>query len=310
MSNAPLFFTVVIPLYNKAATIERAIKSVLNQTVQDFEIVVVNDGSTDKGLEIVSKINDPRIRLIAQENQGVSAARNRGIEEAKHELIAFLDADDEWLPEFLETISELVKAHNDCDVFATGYFQQFGNKKIRVLPIKMPDGFHGKIDNFFFLIEKFPTPIHSSAIAVRRTAILSTGGFCLGVYSGEDLLMWATLGAKYAIAYASVPMAIFNKPVGRPDMLLPRLPQKVDYVSNNLLKLLNTVTPPQIRPLKRFIAKWYRMRATCYLRHGLKKQALYETSRSFAIYPFDLKPLLLYMLIFLPRRIWGAIIKR
>ena len=88
--------SVVIPLYNKEKQIKRTLQSVLTQTFQDFEIVIVNDGSTDNSTIEVEKIKDSRIRLIHQENAGVSAARNKGIEEAKYELIAFLDADDEW----------------------------------------------------------------------------------------------------------------------------------------------------------------------------------------------------------------------
>ena len=88
--------SVVIPLYNKEKQIKRTIQSVLTQTFQDFEIVIVNDGSTDNSTIEVEKIKDSRIRLIHQENAGVSAARNKGIEEAKYELIALLDADDEW----------------------------------------------------------------------------------------------------------------------------------------------------------------------------------------------------------------------
>ncbi len=92
--------SVVIPLYNKEPYIKRAIDSILAQKIQDYEIIVIDDGSTDKSAEVVKSFPDPRIRLIQQENAGVSAARNRGIEEAKAELIAFLDADDEWTPIF------------------------------------------------------------------------------------------------------------------------------------------------------------------------------------------------------------------
>ena len=99
--------SVVIPLYNKAPHISRAINSVLGQTSPPEEIIVIDDGSTDGGGDIVKAYQDPRIRYIRQENQGVSAARNRGIELAKGELIAFLDADDAWKPKFLETISEM-----------------------------------------------------------------------------------------------------------------------------------------------------------------------------------------------------------
>lgn len=93
--------SVVIPLYNKEKQIKRTLQSVLTQTFQDFEIVIVNDGSTDNSVIEVEKLKDPRIRLVHQKNAGVSAARNKGIEEAKYELIAFLDADDEWQSEYL-----------------------------------------------------------------------------------------------------------------------------------------------------------------------------------------------------------------
>jgi len=94
-------------LYNMEKSIGRTLKSILMQTLQDFEVIVVDDGSTDDGAREVSKFDDPRICLIRQENQGVSAARSRGIREARSDLVAFLDADDEWLPTFLETILRL-----------------------------------------------------------------------------------------------------------------------------------------------------------------------------------------------------------
>ena len=92
--------SVVIPLYNKEEQIADTLQSIFAQTFQDFEIVIVDDGSTDNSVEEVEKFDDSRIRLIHQTNAGVSAARNRGIEEARGELIAFLDADDEWKPEY------------------------------------------------------------------------------------------------------------------------------------------------------------------------------------------------------------------
>ncbi len=99
--------SVVIPLYNKGLYIARALNSVLAQTFQDFEVILVDDGSTDDGAEVIGGVDDPRIQLIQQENLGVSAARNRGIEAARAELVAFLDADDEWLPCFLSKIIDL-----------------------------------------------------------------------------------------------------------------------------------------------------------------------------------------------------------
>jgi len=100
--NKKPFFSVVIPLYNKEKYIKRTLTSVLNQSFTNFEIVIVDDGSRDTSCNIVESINDPRIHLIHQENGGPSKARNRGIKEANGEFVAFLDADDEWLPYKLE----------------------------------------------------------------------------------------------------------------------------------------------------------------------------------------------------------------
>jgi len=93
--------SVIVPLFNKAPYIERALSSVAAQTYRDFELIVVDDGSTDEGPRIVEAFTDLPIHLIRQENAGPGAARNRGLELAQGELVAFLDADDEWLSNYL-----------------------------------------------------------------------------------------------------------------------------------------------------------------------------------------------------------------
>ena len=109
-------FSVVIPLYNKENYISETINSVLKQSVQDFELIVINDGSTDKSLDIVKSFNDFRISLIDQKNIGLSATRNKGIKLAKGRIVALLDADDLWQPNFLKEIKSFHEAHPDIDV--------------------------------------------------------------------------------------------------------------------------------------------------------------------------------------------------
>lgn len=106
---------IVIPLYNKGTLVRRALNSVLNQTYQNFEVVVVDDGSTDEGPDVVRECSDPRVRLIRQANAGPGAARNRGVQETHAPYLAFLDADDEWMPLFLEVYVDGLRGHPDCD---------------------------------------------------------------------------------------------------------------------------------------------------------------------------------------------------
>jgi glycosyltransferase involved in cell wall biosynthesis len=115
--------SVIIPLFNKAPFVARALQSVAAQTFTDFELIVVDDGSTDDGAKIVERFGDSRIRLIRQENAGPGAARNRGLAEARGELIAFLDADDEWLPQFLAESAQSLDTEASAAAVSSGYLE-------------------------------------------------------------------------------------------------------------------------------------------------------------------------------------------
>ena len=116
--------SVIVPLFNKAAYIRRALDSIAHQTCGDFEVIIVDDGSTDGSDMIADSYPDARFRVVRQENQGPGAARNKGISESTGELIAFLDADDEWLPHHLETAIEAFDQHHSKLVsFTAGYVE-------------------------------------------------------------------------------------------------------------------------------------------------------------------------------------------
>ena len=120
-SNPPLI-TVIVPLYNKVNEIERSLQSIYHQTVTEYELIIIDGGSTDGSLELAeSHLKDSRIRLVHQKSKGLPAARNEAIALASGELIAFLDADDEWHPDFLETIIRLYHQYPNAGIYATAY---------------------------------------------------------------------------------------------------------------------------------------------------------------------------------------------
>lgn len=202
--------SVVIPLYNKEKHIKRAINSVLNQTYQEFEIIVINDGSTDNSVSKVKEINDRRIRLFNQKNGGVSLARNNGIKESKTELVAFLDADDEWKPEFLETIVRLRGKYPQAGIYGTAYeFQTSNGNRIPARYNGIPyDGWEGIVDDYFKASLKDQL-LWSSAVAIPRKVFNDVGYFTVGMARGEDLNMWLRIALKYDVAFSNNICAIY-----------------------------------------------------------------------------------------------------
>ncbi len=210
-ANMP-FTTVVIPLYNKERYIRRTIDSVLAQTVRHFELIVVNDGSTDDSRSIVREYTDTRVRLVDQENRGVSAARNRGITEARGELIAFLDADDEWLPDFLDTILRLRERFPAAGAYATGLREFRGPP--RVYRNRHLRGRHAASGCYFDLWRKGAF-VHSSCVAIPRHVFDRVGAFREGPATGEDIDMWFRLGLRFEIACSPEVCSLYHG--GLPD---------------------------------------------------------------------------------------------
>ena len=292
--------SVVIPLYNKEKQIAYTLQSVFEQTFQDFEIVAVDDGSTDNSVEEVEKFDDSRIRLIHQTNAGVSAARNRGIEEARGELIAFLDADDEWMPEYLATQYGLYQKYPECSVYACNY--EFRDSEGKVTPTiirKLPfEGEDGVLSNYFEVASCSHPPICSISIMVKKTAIQAIGGFPLGIKSGEDLLTWARLAVSGAIVYSRKSLAVFVRDEGlfNKDQQL-RVPEKEDIVGLELKKLYNINR--HIIGLNKYVALWHKMRTRIFIDKKDRRKAIKECLISMK-YNMNVKILVFLVLIFLP----------
>lgn len=304
-------FSVVIPLYNKEQYIAKTIESVLLQTFQEYEIIVVDDGSTDNSTFEVKRYNDNRIRLIQQENAGVSAARNRGIEEANYDLIAFLDADDEWLPNHLRELMNLRINYPECEVFATGYKIVDSDGHVRFPVDTSVMGLaseRGIILNYFDTAIKTAPPLCSSAIAVKKTALNEVGGFPLGVKLGEDLLTWARLADKYKIAYSKNITAIYNFKAYTEMIDDEPMPDENDVVGNSLKGILKN-TRKNKTELQKYIALWHRMRANLYMSNRIRKKAIAEIIMAIYYDPLMYKNYVLLFLYLVPYSVRESIVK-
>jgi glycosyltransferase involved in cell wall biosynthesis len=206
-----LFVSVVIPLYNAESYIQRAVTSVLNQTVQNFEIIVVDDGSTDASYQEVMAIKDLRLKVIHQENQGSSVARNTGIAHASAPLIAFLDSDDEWKPNFLEKMQPLISQYPDCVLFGAGYETLRYNGLFWLSKDMFPVDWAGILPNYFEVMSAFP--FCTCTAVVKKSVLMEIGGFPVGVKFGQDLATWLRCSLVGKFAYIHQPLALVHRDV-------------------------------------------------------------------------------------------------
>lgn len=198
--------SVVIPLYNKEQEIEQTIRSVLAQTRQPEEILVVDDGSTDRSAEIVRAIASPLVRLITQANAGVSAARNRGIAEARSQYIALLDGDDQWEAGFLEAVERLILEFPGCGLYCTG-FSVMSHDGLFPAPGPVERGI---IENFF-RDSAHRYIANSSVSCIPREVFDAVGGFPEGMKIAEDLYMWIKIARRYRVCYTPERLMRYSK---------------------------------------------------------------------------------------------------
>ncbi|MHA7844523.1 MAG: glycosyltransferase family 2 protein [Winogradskyella sp.] len=202
------FFSVVITVYNKGEFIKNTINSVLNQSFQDFEVIVVNDGSTDESKNIIESFNDKRIHLITTKNQGVSAARNTGIGIANAGYIGLLDGDDLWDKDFLKFIKEAITEFPDISVFSTALAHRYRDKVIPAT-YNFEQTKTNCIHNFF-KSSLDHTILTSSSIVFNKIILEKTGYFDTSIESGEDTDFWIRIGMHYKIVFINKILAHYN----------------------------------------------------------------------------------------------------
>ena len=280
--------SIIIPLYNKEASIAQALDSVMAQECQDFEVVVVDDGSTDAGAAVVENYGDPRIRLVRQANAGVSVARNRGIEEARGEYVAFLDADDVWMPGFLSEIVALQKEFPQCRAQATNYVFNSNGVKSPTILRKIPfSGERGVLVNYFEVASCSHPPVWTSAVCIERRLLLEIGGFPVGIKSGEDLLVWARVAVRTDWAYSMKEMAQYNFDQVSIKEPPTRVPEQVDVVGAEL-KVLWEENPKKVG-MRKYLSLWHKMRSSMYMRLGYRKECAAEAMRALGYNPWNYK---------------------
>ncbi len=185
-------FSVIIPVYNTRQTLPGMLRSALAQTCADFEIVIVDDGSTDGGLDAIQSMLDNRCRVFTQANRGVSGARNRGLSEARGRYVALLDADDYWFPDHLETARQFFALYPEIRWYCASWVKTATVELVQSMPRATASY---EILNYFesgYLATEHP--VWTSAVIFAKEMAANPALFPEDLYSGEDLYTWCLLG--------------------------------------------------------------------------------------------------------------------
>jgi len=297
--------SVVVPLYNKAPYIERAIHSVLAQTDTDWEMIVVDDGSTDGGGDIVRGIDDPRVQCHTQPNAGAGPARNAGIALARGDLIAFLDADDEYTPDALASFRAAADEHPECVLI-------FGNLREPGSGERIPSSVAtGLVEDYFALYVNLKgSVVTTSGTAVRRKALQEIGGFS-DYITGQDVETWCRLALIAPFYYLGKVIGIYYPYLPGSNTMIASgyskiFPGSVITLRDRLQKgQVPREREASVRQFCDFVIEWY---AYGKLRLGFSAEA----RRALKDDLFELGPRARRLLIasYLPHRIREALLRR
>lgn len=210
MNQKKIEISVIVPLYNKRNSILETIKSALNQKFENYEVIVIDDGSTDSSADLIKTINNEKLKIYRKENSGVSDTRNLGITKAQGDYIAFLDADDLWDCLYLERLHTMIQTAPECGMYA----QNFRVVNIEEIPLEETSQ-EGQIEIYKNWEEVFfEKTFRTSAIAVNKKRFIDSGCFDTRLSIGEDLEAWLRISLQYPVCYLNethVMIVFFSK---------------------------------------------------------------------------------------------------
>jgi glycosyltransferase involved in cell wall biosynthesis len=299
------FFSVIIPLYNKRDYVRRSINSALTQAYDNYEIIVVDDGSTDGSLEEVENIKDSKIRIIRQSNAGCSAARNAGVKNSKYSYIAFLDADDFWHPGLLNELNSLINRFPDAGIYGVNTVFEHAN---RARIFEKYDGLFqndksGIINNYFEIFSRYGrSPFCQSGCCYPKKIITEVGGYKEGIRLTEDSDIWCRIAFRYDIAYSTEPLVTNCESAGNTALLFESRDFEVSITLQKAL-MSNMIKPELVKSANNLIAlqQLYLVKRAIITGHPFFAMKKLMDRNLFSFYPLKASSLLIIAI--LPTRV-------
>lgn len=278
--------SVVIPAYNYAHFLPEAIASVLAQTWPDFELIIVDDGSTDNTPEICARFTDPRVRAVRQTNAGLSAARNTGIREARYPFVAFLDADDRWQPDFLATVFREFERLGPAFVAVGTSCSRMNASGEPLAPPRQNFLHTSELTAKSFCLRNRPL---SSSVVVRRAVFEECGNFDTDLRSSEDRDMWIRITARgHRFFYLGEPLAIIRRHPQNMSKNAPRMKRNSGLVLRCAWKT-GAVPRSDVVFWLRAASIHYFLVAWTHFDDGLRARAWQYLLTSIALWPIFLR---------------------
>ena len=284
--NSCLGVSVVIPAYNYARFLRDAVSSALDQQWSPMEVLVVDDGSTDETPTLLAGLLDPRLRVIRQKNAGLSAARNTGIREARHELIAFLDADDRWGPDFLSTVAgRFTELSAEFAIVASGWQRITHDGVLVAQPGRIVAPANVLTARDFIIRNR----VFPSAVVARKSAFAVCGNFDTTLRSSEDRDMWIRITSRYRAAYIDKPLVYIRRHGDNMSKNAVRMRQNTGMTLGKAWKAgtvsrLNLLFWARSRSVFEYSSAWTHFGA------GQRGKALRYLAYSFLLCPFFIRP--------------------